>query len=222
MAWILMEKEGKTFRAGGVSCWAFSHGDMETRGESGELWAEVFYTIALECGSRRVEIDCIAQCSALESGRLHWNWDAVEYADLMVFEDDEETSEYDGGEVFKEFSQKMGGWNVEKMVTTMAAKSLFEEMEKDATELLRDAAEDSECFVDYDVPTWAVPYLVNGDYDNLSDSDIAYCENFEEQVSRRLPGVSVPYEFDPEQIPYFMRPDFGRFDDECVTCRVYY
>lgn len=171
MAWILMEKEGKTFRAGGVSCWAFSHGDMETRGESGELWAEVFYTIALECGSRRVEIDCIAQVSA-EDGRLHWNWDAIEEADLTVFEDDEETSE-DGSEVYKQFAQKMGGWQVENMLTRMATDSLLEEMEEDATELLHEAETDAQCFID------------------------------------------------PEQIPYFTRPDFGRFDDECVNCRVY-
>lgn len=32
-----------------------------------------------------------------------------------------------------------------------------------------------------DVPTWALPYLINGDLDNLSDDEMEWCKRFERE-----------------------------------------
>ena len=86
-------------------------------------------------------------------------------------------------------------------------------------------------FSDYtfeSVPSWALPYIANGDIEGLSKEDISLVENWENEMIKRgfKPDVfdfvredeNVEIYLDPEQDPYFDSfPAFG-LPSDCFMC----
>lgn len=74
----------------------------------------------------------------------------------------------------------------------------------------------------YLVPTWAVPALVYGDLDGLSEDEIGFMETFEARVTREC-GANYIVDFQLGEDPGFYRSnDLDNKGDNCVVMEVTY